>query len=88
MMLTLASCAGKGSPKEVDNTKINDGPSEELVIILNNYNQQAPQQLSSTVTMEKATFDFNNRMFEYNYSEIMPAGASIEDVQANLNVIG
>ena len=63
----------------------NDGPSSELFEILREYNEQAPQWISPTVRMEKASLDFDSRMFEYKYTEQIPANASKQDGQAHLD---
>lgn len=78
----LSCCHHNSIQKKANNDS--SWPSDELVLELNAYNQQVPQKSSPTVTREKATFDYDDRMFEYNYTEIIPYGASIEYARANL----
>ena len=80
--ILLSCCHHNSVQKEVRSDR--SMPSEDLVFELNAYNQQVPKKTSPTVTQEKATFNYDDRMFEYNYTEIMPDGASIEYARVNL----
>lgn len=59
--------------------------SADLIKTLHEYNEQTPRQMSNTVCMEKANFDFDNRMFQFNYTEVWPENADAKYALERLN---
>lgn len=73
--------------KENNKSSIQETPTQELIETLWSYNENLPSRISTTVTMEKATLDYDNRMFQFNYTEVWPENANVDSAQILLDRI-
>lgn len=77
------SCGNKHV--ENSNSSLPEAPSLELTETLWSLNENLPSKTSTTVTMEKAIFDLDNRLFQFNYSEVWPDNVSVDSAQVLLD---